>query len=328
MKTTLKCPNCGKVGQTTHFIRTGSRVRCSQCDRPFLFSPPEGDDDNHQESELETIGDKDIRSLRSVLAEEAESRPPETTVAPIERMRAGKRVPRERFPHAPASESSKEVLIGGKPLRFVGSRKFMAAVGVVALLGVAYIAFWGLHGFLRESESASQRRQRTQQEQVAKLDERPKRAEAKPKAVAPAAAPAAVPERPRVTAGDPVRIGDMEVCVKEAFEGAFDAAQGEVRLAINLKIKNLSQSPITYLSWADPKHGLLLRDTTPTGSRHPLVGPRGADERVIAPGDTYVDLLVFLPTPRLYGLELDLPIPGTVDRFRFEIPTAFIRRIE
>src|SRR5271170_771240 len=61
-KTTLECPHCKSVAQTTQLIRAGAKVNCSRCKRSFRFSPTESDE-SHPEAELRSIGDVDLREF-------------------------------------------------------------------------------------------------------------------------------------------------------------------------------------------------------------------------------------------------------------------------
>jgi hypothetical protein len=44
-------------------------------------------------------------------------------------------------------------------------------------------------------------------------------------------------------------------------------------------------------------------------------------------GETIQDVLVFRPTPPRIGLDLDLPLWNSVEKFRFHIPADFIQQI-
>ncbi len=146
-----------------------------------------------------------------------------------------------------------------------------------------------------------------------------------PKIVMPAAAPA--PSRPRTKAGDPLTIGDLEVRVLKAQRGMFDPAQTEQRVAIILRVTNRSKQKTKFFPWSDPTNKPVLRTQT-TAIPFQLVAPKAQTERTINPGESVEDILVFPHTPPLYGLELDLPIPRSTDKFPFEIPREFIEQVQ
>jgi hypothetical protein len=321
LKTTLKCPHCENIGHTTRRIRTGAKVRCSRCHRDFPFAPLESGE-NHPEEELCTIGDSELRDLSEFFSPE-EQRAPVFTGDNLNRGRTEK--PFTRHPLAPASARSKDALIGGKPLRFHGSRQFMAYVGVIALAGLGYICFVGLHGTVRETEAVSKTSIATKKEIYADTNGPRSKTAVNPKSIV-IPPPRSVAVGPRTPAGTPSRIGGIEVCVVRVFEGILNPSQTDERLAITLSITNLSKRPFRYHCWSDPENKLSLRDQTPSSTSHPLVEPAAGAEVTLQPEATVEDTLVFSPTPRLYGLNLDLPLRDSFETFRFQIPREFIER--
>jgi hypothetical protein len=318
-KTALKCPHCEKVGYTTQKIPKGAKVRCSRCDRDFRFEAV-GSDENHPEEELRTIGDTELRILSEFFDPE-EQRAPALTGDNSNRGRTEE--PFTRNPLAPASERSKDSLIGGKPIHFYGSRNFMACVLVVALAGLVYLCFVGLTWVSHEVDTASKKSTDAKKKIYAGDGGSKPPAKSNDIVIQP---PKSVHAQPRTDAGTPIVIGDIEVCVVRALEGILNPSQTDERLAITVSVRNVSKRPYRYHRWSDPASGLLLRDQTPSSTKHALIEPATQPEVTIEPGDRVEDILLFLPTPRLYGLNLDLPVRNRFEEFRFQIPREFIER--
>ena len=152
------------------------------------------------------------------------------------------------------------------------------------------------------------------------------RKKAAPKAAVPELPKSAIPEEPPTVGDKPRRLGDMEVRVIDAKVGIFEQGQTEQKMAIALKITNLSRRRIKYLPWSDPANKAELRDGTPGANKHSLIGATGQPARDIEPGAAIQDVLFFPPTARLYGVDLVLPLGVGSERFRFSLSREFIER--
>jgi hypothetical protein len=220
-----------------------------------------------------------------------------------------------RNPLAPAGARSKDRLIGGKGVRFTGSREFMAVVIIVAVAGVAYLSFWGLHGVVEETERTGNRF--TKEKEKAFNPGAGPLAQRTPKGKT--ATPPPSPGETRTEAGHPVRIGVAEVTIVNATRAGLSALQGPTGLTITLRITNHHANPITYY-----KKQLTLRDRAAPPKTHPLLDPP-AENPKLAGKQTMEDVLVFGPTSMMSILDLDLPASGSDEGFHFFIPAQFIK---
>ena len=328
-RTTLVCPHCEKSAETSHVVRSGAKLRCSHCNRPFRFQPTENE---------EAIAEPELRSVGSLALREFFTAEEPSTTLPSTKPRAVSSLPKPgtkpgkaeepfvRYPWSAGSERSKDVFIGGKGIRFVGSRKGTAVLLIFVGIVLAYAGAVCMHGFMKHLDSQVGKNQAKQAKKFLQPDDgRPK---AKPKLAVP------VPEQPKsvvpepapTLAGQPCRIGDIEVCVVEARAGTFDKAKAERRLVITLQIKNHSKRKMRYHCWSDPANKAVIRDGTPAFNKHELIGKPAQAEVDIEPGVVFEDFLSCAATPALYGVSLVLPLEAGIGRFRFDIPREFIEQ--
>jgi hypothetical protein len=338
-KTTLECPHCKNVAQTTQLVRAGAKVNCSRCKRSFRFSPTESDEGN-PDAELHSIRDVALREFFT-----PESPPTTVSTKPIERsngngngnVRERKRgatdKPFVQDPHANRSERSKDVFIGGKKVRFAASRKGTAVVLIFLLLALGYGGIVCVGYFMDYLDFVAKGKQQRQEKLFLERNEA-ERAKAKAKddnsekTVTPETPKVVIPEEPPTEGDKPRRIREMEVRVAVAGVGIFEKGQTEPRLVITLKVTNHSKQRMGYRSWSDPANKAELRDGTPGTNRIALIGTPAQAERGIEPGATIDDFLVFPPPPPLYGVNLILPLGIGGERFRFYLPREFIQRFE
>jgi hypothetical protein len=220
-----------------------------------------------------------------------------------------------RNPLAPASARSKDRLIGGKGIRFTGTREFMAVVLIVVVMGVVYFSFWGLHSVVKETEKTGDRYAKQKEKEFHSGSGPLAKRQQKGKTSTP---PPSEGET-RTEAGKPVRIGVTEVCIVSATRPGLGALEGPGGLTITLRITNHDAKPIRYY-----KMGLTLRDRAAPPKNHPLLEPP-AENPMLGGKETRTDVLVFGPTPMFSVLDLDLPAAGNDERFQFTIPTKFIQ---
>jgi len=332
--TTLECPKCGQVAQTTKVVSPGAKVRCCRCTAVFLYRPSEDD----SVDDIPYIEPAGPGLLRAFFTSTDRSTPVDTSDEVRGRYRGvtNHKLASQQdivaHPLAPASERSKDRLIGGKPVPFTESRQYTAVVLIFLLLGIGYAGFVGISMILKYLDEVPRMK-------AAKLKDRldpnagpAKKAQGtngKVQSPAPAWTPEPAPTITQATAPMPLQMDDMEVCVHDARVGKRDQIDTEERLVITVRITNVSSRNVKYRPWSDPANGLILRDLTPNTIRHALIGPPALGETVLKPGQTIYDNLVFEPTPRLFGLELDLPAwPLGRSRLRFLIPVKFIQRTQ
>jgi hypothetical protein len=148
LSTKLNCPSCGRPSQTTKAVSPGKKLRCPE--GGFVFQFRASKSDRVQETPAGSIEPGPLRDLLAddgratgvVRSGGAWKRDRGATNEPIT-LRSETHQPFSRNPLAPASERSKDRLIGGKPVRFTGPREFTAVVLMVAVMAVVYLCFWG-----------------------------------------------------------------------------------------------------------------------------------------------------------------------------------------
>src|SRR5262249_35858491 len=151
-----------EITQTAKVIRPGDKIPCDHCKADIPVGRPRRD----PVEEAHVAGAMEPDVLSELLAEEDS---PGTVTSKKARAAyrsvtnelppppSGTDKPFVRNPMAPAGARSKDRLIGGKGVRFTGSREFMAVVIIVAVAGIAYLSFWGLHGVVKDTEKAGDR---------------------------------------------------------------------------------------------------------------------------------------------------------------------------
>jgi hypothetical protein len=311
LTSTLECPHCRKVGRTAKVISRGSRVRCSRCRGVFPFNPHESSTDD----DFRSVADMDLGRLREFFIAEKRSAQVVGDDEPTGRYRGVTNHPFTPDPLFPASTGSKDRLIAGKPVRFDGPRKYTSVVLVVFLMMAGYAGIMWFRDWIIYLDTTGEIIHTKKKAKYAGLATPVSKPSPKPRSLMPA--------ENRTVAGKPIRIDDLEVCVTEAREGQF---QTEKRLEITLRITNLSKGPSKCPSWSQPVNGLTLRDRTPSMNNHSVIGPAAQSDRTLKPGETVSETLAFLPTPALFGLDLDLPLWGQAQKFQFDIPVEFIQR--
>jgi hypothetical protein len=318
--TSLKCPDCGEITQTAQAVRPGDNVPCEHCGQAIAIRPAR----REPVQEAAVGGSLEPDLLRELLAGE-ESPPGAATSNPAKRRYGGLTnqalsadtgtdPPFVRNPLAPASARSKDQLIGGKGVRFIGPREFMAVVIFFGVAAVGNGVFWGLHGVVKETEKAGDRF--AEQKKKGYNPQLGPGAKKSAKGTVPAPAPSE--GETRTEAGTPQRIGVTEVSIVSATR-ALPGANGPGGLTLRLRITNHDAKPITYY-----KKQLTLRDRGIPPKDHPLLEPPAENPKVL-PGAPYDDVLMFGPTSMMSILDLDLPASGSDEEFHFFIPTQFIK---
>jgi hypothetical protein len=309
-----------------------AKVRCRHCKAVFPYRPSEDD----SVDDIPYIEPAPPGLLRAIFTATDRSTPGDTCdevrgrYSGVTNQRLGSRQVIVAHPLAPASERSKDRLIGGKPVPFTESRQFMAVVLIFLLLGIGYAGFVGLSMIVKYLDEVPRMKAANLKKRLdpkAGMAKKASSTTGKIQAPAPAPAPEPAPTITRATAPMPLRIDGVEVCVEDARVGKRDQIDKEERLVITVRITNLSPRNVKYRPWSEPANGLLLRELTPNMLRHALIGPPALDETVLKPGQAIYDYLVFEPTSPFFGLELDLPAwPVGRDQLQFLIPANFIQR--
>jgi hypothetical protein len=313
-------------------VPPGAKVRCLKCGKVFRTASSEGGPD---EDRVASWGVE--AGLFSDWLDAEHSSTSATTGEEGANSYGG--VTNQRFTPgldtvAPPSARSKDRLIGGKSVRFEGSRKSTAVViGFVLLVG-GYLGFWWFHGWIAQLDKTGEilgkqrtaRAERTDPGSAKKPGTKAGRGQgkgaqvsAKPQNPTPPLESTVAVSPARATAPNPVRLDEMEVSVVEA-------RVAEERLIIRLRITNRSRGQVMYHCWSHPDNQMILRDLSPNLMRHALLEPSAQAVIPLKPGSTIHDVLVFRPTPWAFGLELDLPVWGSPKQFQFLIETGFIQR--
>jgi hypothetical protein len=316
VKTTLECPRCGNVAQTTKAVLPGAKVRCTRCRHQFRFLPSESD----SVEDLPGVGDIGAGLLNELFTPENKSTP---VVTSGEAQQGYRSVTNQRFspqPGAPASTRSKELLIGGKPIRFEGSRKFTTVILIGLLMMGLYLFFWWFRDWIffldRTTVIVKQKKENQFKTRVGATSRET------PKTSLEIAIPPEDPAQPRTDAGIAVSVGDLEVYVVSAQR----QSEPEERLILTLQITNRSSGSMLFHFWSHPDNRATLRDQSPNMNYHALIAqPTTPAQKVLKPNEMIRDVLVFGPTSRFFDLELDLPVSGSQKRFRFLIRTDFIK---
>jgi hypothetical protein len=324
LSTKLKCPLCDQSVELDTRLAPGEPIRCPHCRRDFQLrsskskSRPAPDNLGSDEMEPER--------WRELLASETGSPRVESdddfatgTYAGVTNRPLIPGSGQRRFtrnPMAPASESSKERLIGGKGVKFTGSRQFMAVVVIVGLAGAVYIVGVGLHLLYDYIERTPPKPIGAPDRDVTKG--RPKgQKPGSPGGKGAAPAPAAE-EETRTAAGDEQTIGFTKVKLVSATRPGLGALGGGGGFTLTLQITNTGALPLTYY-----RKGLTLRDRSKPPKTYALLNPM-AENPVLQRNEPFTDVLKFEQTPMFHILDLDLPASASDQKFEFYIPTKFV----
>jgi hypothetical protein len=358
----LECPHCGKSRLVNKAIPPGAKVTCPRCGGVFHYRPPAnggrgGDTDNGSEAEPENalwheLFEPDDTSkaggpnggteprYRSVTNELVSSLPPPPQSAPGLATRAGASSrPLSQDLLAPPSTRSKDVLIGGKPVRFLGARHFLGAVLIVAVGMLAYFIFAWWIGEMHSISKLSEKVADTKKKKILEPDLGTGKAKNRKAAVveadalatadptpAPAAASApsaGILERlRRIVAPNPARIAQVEVSVKDAVLRTIDPKSQVRYLVLGLQVTNRAELGTTNLSWPPPALNAKLRDQF---HLYKWEAPSAPDVKLIKPGDSLEYYLVFEKTAPSAELSLELTTSERDPPFQFSIPAALVR---
>jgi hypothetical protein len=339
--TTMKCPECGKVARTAKAVSPGTNVRCSGCKAVFPFRSSADDAfdglsdfDENPAPLRERLGP--VRSMsRDDASDKVVGRYGGTSNQALDPDRD---ITIDRM--ALKSERAKDRLRGGKPLRFEGSRKYIAAGVIVVVMGIGYIFFWLFYDFAKEAgnaqklaQEAKSRKLQGEQKPEVKISDKSKEPLARE-------LPTPKPAQPtvRATAPAPVRINDLVIGISAAKITRIAMSKGgnnNYYLTLSVQIDNRSGQPIAYKGWHYAQNLPILKDAKSKATYRcikfmPIDLPRDCvSQATIQAGGSIVDLLVFEPPAFPYpSLELDLPSPIGYDTYKSYIPIELIQVVE
>jgi hypothetical protein len=275
----LECPHCERSIKTSKVVLPGTTIRCQHCAMSFRVL---------------AAGDRLVETSRgdSLFADITPPIPPRVGKMPT------------------------PTLYGRTKTPFVGSRSFLAVLGVggILLCGTAFFQWYS-----REAKDLAD------PTALAIKNGRKKAA-----AVAPEPQINFSNLSGRTAAPASKRIGDLAVSITEVKAGPVRLVTGGYSkdyLALTVRVTNLSAVPVNYLGWHDPKNNVTLRDHDRNyyNRIHFDQESRPVDAaplRSLSPNQTITDVIVFElpPPPSLWtAYELDIPIPNTADKFEFLI---------
>jgi hypothetical protein len=126
----------------------------------------------------------------------------------------------------------------------------------------------------------------------------------------------------RTTAPATVQISDMMVGVASALVGPIEGKTENDYLQLSLRITNLSDKPMTYEFWSNAEIAVMLKDQN--GNYYNRARSSLPSVRMIPPGQTETEVLIFEAMPRNVALDLDLPAPTGTKPFQFHIAAQSI----
>jgi hypothetical protein len=373
--TVLQCPHCGNAAKVTKVIPLGAKITCTRCRKQFPFRPsgngtaedhreevvgsvPLEEPEDHREEVVDSIPleellaseDRDWRGgrpgqggpglpLRELLAsDDRASRSFPSDDEPRGRYQSVSNTRLDPNPLAPAAESSKLRLIGGKQVRFGTSRQYTAVFLTFVLAATGYCGFWGLVSLWKyiqaQSDVAENYRNKLAEGVKAKdkkkgLAEGVKATDTK-KGVVPAepAPPPTPPVFVQADAGKPVQSNDWEVCVETAQLVKVDPASPAERLVITLRITNNSLVRRPYRYWSKPGKNTVIRNQNLSYlNLIPGTAPN-EEERGMNPKETIRDFLVLESLAARFELDLNLLLPSGNGGFNIHVPSTFVTRVE
>jgi hypothetical protein len=355
--TILQCPHCGNAAKTTKVIPPGAKITCTRCRKQFPFRPSgNGPVEDRREEVVDSIPLEELlapddlpskagrpgqgapeRSLRELMVSDGRaSRPLPSDDEPPGRYNS---VTNSILTNSseiaenllPASESSKQRLIGGKhQVRFGTSRQYVAVVLVFALAGAGYLGFWGFVSLIKyiqaQSDAAKNYRERMAKATTKTAD--PKKKGAEPAEPAEPAAPLAPPALVQAEAGKPAQANEWEVCVEKAEVGRSDPANAQEYLVITLRVTNLAFARRPYRYWSKPSKNTVIRNQN-LAYLHLIPGTAPKeDERGMNSKETYRDILVLEASAARFELDLTLLLPSGKGGFHIQVPSTFVTSVE
>ncbi len=334
--TSFNCPYCQRRLQLPEEIRPGTRTRCphADCRRIFAYSPAEPgavdeipiDDGPPVDLMKELIEDEDRPptvntktaarrgdgglTSQPVPSTPTPAAPPAAPGQPLPRsFRSSKtRQPVAGHPLAQASERSKEVLIGGKAVRFEEPRKYLGAfIGFLILAG-GYGCFWGLKAIVDYANNAGEIRAAALKKKFEEGEalKKQKLADALGRAAAKPSPGRKVPAPKQPGLSPPVNTANLDVALVSARIGPFFQGNLQNFLKVTLRITNKSQVAAHKAAWPGPKVTATLRDSVFNLYK---VVQLPAQDTTITSGHSIEDSLVFERTVPGAELTLSLTIP-------------------
>jgi hypothetical protein len=305
--TKLRCPKCDLHTETKDVVPAGKSIACPRCRVLMEITRPAG-------------------------AVEDERAPNFTDdLEPILATRANR-----------IKMAQKRDLVSNRPPPFHQSRSFIAAVSVTAIaLGVFVLAilYRNVIGQLnRGMKDIRVNRENRVINNVGPKPAKPKTELAKSTNGATAGGVAGTADRAAGAKQNPgpkeyqgpvdapaeTKIGDLVVTVSDAFLVKVYPGSLAQCLLLKIKVKNLSQNPIAFVSWSQSENHVDLVDSE--GKHLRRLDPLVPDPRVIEPDQSFDDRVAFEQAPLGFDLDLELGIAGRQRPIQIHIPGSLIKR--
>ncbi len=250
----------------------------------------------------------------------------------------------ESMPTEPARNglAQKRDLLSNRPPPFHHSRSFIAAVSVTAIaLGVCVLAILYRNVIGQLNRGMKDIRTNRENRVINNLQPKP----AKPKTElakstngATSAEIAGTADRVAGTKQNPgpkeyqgpvdapaeTKIGDLVVNVSDAFLVKVYPESLAQCLLLKIRVKNLSQNPITFVSWSQSENHVDLVDSE--GKHLRRLDPLVPDPRVIDPDQSIEDKVAFEQAPLGFDLDLELGVAGRQRPIQIHIPGPLIKK--
>jgi hypothetical protein len=242
--------------------------------------------------------------------------------------RSTSRKTRQRLPVIPGaqgSEASKEVLIGGKGVRFNEPRVYIGALIAFLVLAGGYGGLLVFSAFWRHYSNVSQRRADDIEKKVkdAEIDKKKKFEAVVAKSSPPEGAAGRVKvDAPTQAAPAILPSGDLTVALESAQVGAFRDGSQQEFLRVVLRITNESKIPAQQPDWSGPDVKARLRDQ----SFNLYKAVEGPSIRTTVTSDSPAFDTIFFERPvRGADLRLILTVPGKAKDVEIMIKAADIK---
>ncbi|MGO9469883.1 MAG: hypothetical protein ACLQIB_45295 [Isosphaeraceae bacterium] len=355
--TSFHCPYCKRRLQLPDEIRPGTRTRCphADCRRIFAYSPAEPgpvdeipiDDSPPVDLMKELIEDEDRPpagkttpaarrgdgGLTSPTVPATPTAPPVPVPAaagqPLPRSFRSKktRQPVAGHPLAQASERSKEVLVGGRGVRFDEPRKYTGVFIGFVVAAAGYGAFVFFKYFFDQIHNAEKIRAAA----IAKVvdDAEVKRKQKAEKAIREFQAKTAPQQKSLPRAGStptlPANTAALAVTLESARIGPYFPDNQQEFLIVTLRVANESKVENHTAAWPGPAVNVILRDAF---LQQPRLVHKAFEDKKVSKGQPIQQVAVFERPPLGANLTLKVEIPeGLIKKnCTVEIPAAAIRK--
>jgi hypothetical protein len=355
----INCPACKRSLKLAQEPPQGARLRCpySECGTVFRYAPGQSSPPPAAEGPVAPPEDQGEYDLMNDLLADDEGLAASGS-APVPVMRGQKRAgttergvdadaplprlgrsmtgsrkirqPVPGHPLAQASESSKDVLIGGKGVRFNEPRTYVGVLIGVIILAAGYGGFVAFGAFWKYYSNVSEQRANDLTKKVKAADVAKKQkfeaavAKVRGTGAAPAPAPSASTPAPGASSAPSADTGGLTVAVESVRQGALFPPDQREFFELKLKITNESKVAGHTVTWSGPKVTARLRGSS--FELYQCMQPPSQDTK-IASGQSIYETLYFERTIPGRELTVELTIPGSaMPTKKFTIQPGDVKR--